>query len=240
MINQKGFSLIELMIAMVISLILSAALIVTFMSERTSFSDQQNLSALQENQQMVLSRINDVVAAAGFYADTMHYTLATALPATTITAVGTFSASQSIIGITNSSFAIRYQIQGIYNNASAVTVQTNNGIQDCLGNKSTSASATVVTNVFSFNATTHQLSCTVYSGSTQQTAIVSDGISSMSVLYGYDGTGNGSVTHYYLANAVSDWSAVKSIMITFNFINPNDSSKTFPITAVFVMNNKVK
>jgi prepilin-type N-terminal cleavage/methylation domain-containing protein len=239
--KQNGFSLIELMIAMVISLILSEALIVTFMSERVTFTNQQNLSSLQENQLITLNRVNDVVNAASFFSDTMNYTLATAFPAKTMTSIGSFSAGQGILGISNTSFAIRYQLQGNYKNTSAVVVQKNNNIQDCLGNKSSASSPSVVTNVFSFDATSRRLLCSVYndSGSTQQ-AVVADNISNINVTYGYDSTGNGSVTRYATYDAITDWTSVKSVMINFSFENPYDSSKTIPINAVFVMNNKVK
>lgn len=241
MTNQKGFSLIELMIAMVISLILSAALIVTFMSERVAFTDQQNLSELQENQLITLSRVNDVVNAASFFSDTMNYTLATALPTKTIANIGSFSAGQGILGISDSSFAIRYQLQGNYTNTNSVIVQKNNNIQDCLGNKSSSSSSTVVTNVFSFDSSTGRLLCSVYTDSdTMQQAVVSDEISSLEISYGYDSTGNDSVTRYTSYNAITDWTTVKSVMIKFNFKNPYDALKTLPINAVFVMNNKVK
>lgn len=239
--KQKGFSLIELMIAMVISLLLSEALIVTFMSERVSFTDQQNLSSLQENQLIALNRINDVINSASFYSDTMNYTLATALPAKTIANVGSFSAGQGILGISNTSFAIRYQLQGSYKNSSAVVVQKNNNIQDCLGNISTTSSPSMVTNIFSFDASSGRLLCSVYndSGVTQQ-AVVADNISKIDVTYGYDSTGNGSVTKYTTYDAITDWISVKSVMISFSFESPYDSSKTIPINAVFVMNNKVK
>lgn len=242
--KQHGFSLIELMITLLISLILSAGLLFTFMSERKTFTDQDELSRLQTNQQMVISRFNDVINSSGFYADTTNYTSASALPAATVTSVGTFSAGQSVLGISSTSFAIRYQVQSQYKDSNSNVVQTNNAIQDCLGrtgaNYSATTTAKVITNVFSFNSANNQVSCTVYADDTASTAVVADNINSISVLYGYDETSNGSVTRYYTYSAVSNWSEVKSIMITFDFINPNDTSKTIPVTSVFVMNNKVK
>lgn len=242
--KQHGFSLIELMVALLISLILSAGLLVTFMSERRTFTDQEALSRLQENQQIIISRFNDIINAAGFYADTTNYTLASALPATTITSVGLFSAGQSVLGISSTSFAIRYQVQSQYTNSNSVVVQTNNAIQDCLGRTgkdyNATTSAKVITNIFRFDSSTQQVVCTVYADNSQSNAVVADKINSISVLYGYDETSNGSATRYYEYSAVSDWNSVKSIMITFNFVNPNDTSKIIPITSVFVMNNKVK
>lgn len=241
--NQKGLSLIELMIALVISLILSAALITTFMSERVAFDNQKNLSALQENQLMTLNRINDVVNAASFFSDIMNTTLAAALPAKTISGVGSFAAGQGILGISDSSFSIRYQLQDQYKNSSDVVVQKNNNIQDCLGNKSSDIPAILVTNIFKFDATTGQITCTSINetNNTQQTSIISDGINAMTITYGYDSTGNGSVTRYYTYNAITDWTSVKSVMISFTFKNPYDSSTTLPsINAIFTMNNKVK
>ena len=46
---QRGFGLIELMIAITLGLILSTAIIQVFLASRTSYQLQESLSMIQEN-----------------------------------------------------------------------------------------------------------------------------------------------------------------------------------------------
>ena len=57
MINQKGFTLIELMISLTLGLIISAAAILLFLTGQKSLSMQQGTSDLQDNANFGLNYI---------------------------------------------------------------------------------------------------------------------------------------------------------------------------------------
>lgn len=56
--SQKGLSLIELMIAMTLSLIVAAAMIALFISSRQSYRVNENMSRLQENARFAVAFIS--------------------------------------------------------------------------------------------------------------------------------------------------------------------------------------
>ncbi|THB69197.1 MAG: prepilin-type N-terminal cleavage/methylation domain-containing protein [Gammaproteobacteria bacterium] len=65
--KQFGMSLVELMIAMTIGLILSAALITIYVSNKKVFWDSEAAAILQENNRFVLKLITNDLRMAGFY-----------------------------------------------------------------------------------------------------------------------------------------------------------------------------
>lgn len=64
---QRGFGLIELMIAMTLGLILVLGVSQIFLTSKRSFLVQQQLAALQENARFVLTRISRDVRQAGMF-----------------------------------------------------------------------------------------------------------------------------------------------------------------------------
>jgi len=64
--TQRGFTLVEMMIAMVIGLILSAGVIQIFLSSRQSYRMQEGLSRLQENARFAMGFLTREVRMAGF------------------------------------------------------------------------------------------------------------------------------------------------------------------------------
>ncbi len=65
--KQMGMSLVELMIALVIGLMLSAALITIYVSNKKVFWDSEAAAILQENNRFVLKLITNDLRMAGFY-----------------------------------------------------------------------------------------------------------------------------------------------------------------------------
>ncbi len=62
-------SLVELMIALLIGLLLSAAIITVYLSNKKTFWDTEAAAALQENSRFAATLITDDIRSAGFYAD---------------------------------------------------------------------------------------------------------------------------------------------------------------------------
>ena len=65
--GQRGFSLIELMIAMTLGLMLILGVTQVFLGSKRSFVMQQQVAALQENARFMLTRISRDVRQAGLF-----------------------------------------------------------------------------------------------------------------------------------------------------------------------------
>ena len=65
--NQRGFTLIEMMIALVLGLVISGAVIQTMVSSRVTNSLNQAVSQVQESGRFVMARLNREVIEAGRY-----------------------------------------------------------------------------------------------------------------------------------------------------------------------------
>ena len=63
---MAGFSLVELMVAMLISLLLMAGVIQIFTGTKSTFLSQEGNSRLQENVRFTLSRLSEDIGAAGY------------------------------------------------------------------------------------------------------------------------------------------------------------------------------
>lgn len=64
--RSSGFSLVELMVAMVMSLILMAGVVQIFSGTKASYTMQEGTSRLQENARFALSRLSHDIGAAGY------------------------------------------------------------------------------------------------------------------------------------------------------------------------------
>ncbi|GGK61661.1 PilW family protein [Amphritea balenae] len=75
-LNQRGLSLVELMIAMVIGLMLTAAVLQVFVSSRVSYSMQTGLAQLQENGRFALEFLSRDIRQLGFQGCSVENSLA--------------------------------------------------------------------------------------------------------------------------------------------------------------------
>lgn len=64
--QQRGFGVVEIMVAVAISLFLLAGLYTVFLNAKSSYDTQQGLSLLQENARYAMSRLTKVIRMAGF------------------------------------------------------------------------------------------------------------------------------------------------------------------------------
>jgi type IV pilus assembly protein PilW len=209
--HQRGVSLVEIMVAMVIGLFMLAALLTVFLNMRSTVRDQDSLAGLQDNERLALTVLTDTAQQAGYFPNPLANTSVSSLPALSST-YATLAAGQSVSGTTGSNgtsdtLAIRYVTGG------------NDGVLNCLG-QSSPALATYV-NVFAVSAS-NELTCTV-NGDAQNSAVLATGVSAINVLYGTDINNDGNVDQYLTATAVTAggyWSQVNTLQITIAFINP--------------------
>ena len=67
--SQNGFTLVEIMVAMVLSLILGVAIVTVFVNNSHSFSQDDNVMRMQDDARFALQQIAFDLSMAGHYAE---------------------------------------------------------------------------------------------------------------------------------------------------------------------------
>jgi type IV pilus assembly protein PilW len=213
--EQDGFTIIELMIALLIGLFLAGGLLVLVQDNRRVFGNQNQLAQLQDSERLALSMMTDVIQMAGYFPDPTSNSAQSTMLATTATTPA-MVAGQALTGmysaaVPGDSITVRYTTSG------------SDGILTCTGTSSTGAISTYI-NTFSVvvnAAGVGQLVCTREDG--VQYPLV-NGVTNLSVTYGVNTSGSGNnVDSYQTAAqvaAASNWSNVISVQIALTFANP--------------------
>jgi type IV pilus assembly protein PilW len=213
--GQRGFTMVEMLVALLIGLFLLGGLFTVVQDNRRSFSSQNQLSQLQDAERLAMTIMTDVIQTAGYFPDPTLNTAASALPAVGaslnagqgMTGAGTYTAAAP-----GDSITVRY------------ATNSGDGILNCTGASNTSGAVAAYTNVFS--VINGQLVCTLNGvayplvGAVTGTpnAII---VNSLNVLYGINSSGaNTSVNEYVDATGVANWSNVISVQLTLTFQNP--------------------
>ncbi len=222
--TQTGAGLVELLVALVLSLFLLAGLFTIFFSTRRSYDAAQALSALQDNQTLAAHILANTVRQAGFfpYSVTGYTSRSGAFPGNT-TIMGTsatWSAGQ-VIYATGSSGGPDQLFMRIIPSLTTL---------NCLGHNS----MTRQTNTFKLidtKVSPHSLACTVTGH--PSSALVSPlgtlgtnpnggGVQNMQVLIGISSGATSSVDQYLAPNQMTqaDWLRARSVTLTLSFYNP--------------------
>jgi type IV pilus assembly protein PilW len=237
--RARGFTFVEIMIAMALGLFLIGGLLTLVQAMRRTSTNQSGLSQLQDNERMAMQLITDVVQSTGYFTNPVLNTAAGQFPAATYgPAVFTF-AGQGLVGNVGAPDTItsRYQTAG---------TNVGDNVINCTGN----ASALPASFVNQLTVVNNYLTCTLWLNGAQQPAVaLVPGITNMTVLYGVQ-TGNGAASNSadtYLdaagVNAGNYWNVVKSVQVTLTFINPmfgqpGQTSQTVQFTRIIdVMNH---
>ncbi len=218
--RQVGFGLVELMVAVTIGLFMLGGIGAVFLNLKQTFTSQDALARLQDNERLALIMLTTTIEASGYFPDPMSSTAAADLPATT-GSYGNLAAGQGLVGLSGgSSDSITTRF----------TTNSGDGLMNCLGQVNTTGAKQVFVNTFAVSAA-NELLCSTDGGVTT-TAIVG-GVSSLSVLYGTDTNGAGTAYSYLNAAAVTTaglWSRVKTARVTVAFVNPFASQTGQPPT----------
>ncbi len=207
--RQRGFTLIEILIALLIGLFLLGALLTIVQTNRAVFGNQNALAQLQDNERMAMSLMTDVIQSTGYFPDPTINTAAGAFPA-----VGAFAALQTLYGIYNGippgdQIAVRYMTTG------------GDNILNCSGQSNPLGGPnTLYVNTFQVIGT--QLVCTMNG----VPYTLASGITNLSVLYGVKtnvaAPGNSVDTYMNAAQVTAGgyWGSVIAVMVSLTFTNP--------------------
>jgi type IV pilus assembly protein PilW len=212
--NQRGFTLLEIMIAMTIGLFLLGALVTIVQSNKAVFVNQSQLAQLQDSERMAMTLMTDVIQAAGYFPDPTINTAGGSLIAS-----GAFANGQTITGLSNAAapgdtISVRYMTAG------------GDGILNCSGVPNPIGGPnTLYVNQFNVAVTAGvpggQLICTM--NGTAYTLV--NGVTNLRVFYGVKtnvaAVGNNPDT-YLLASQMTaaNWSSVITVMVQLTFSNP--------------------
>jgi type IV pilus assembly protein PilW len=248
--SVRGFTLVELLIAILIGLFLAAGLLTLVQAMKRTNTSQSGLSQLQDNERMGMSLISGAVQSAGYYPNPQvnqasTFFVAQTSPADTATGAVTLAASQSITGSVNSiNSALGDQITVRYTTAGA------DNVLNCVG--ATSATQQTWSQTFVIDSN-QNLVCSLYDGVNPPTVVpLVNGVTKLTVLYGVQTNAStlyNSADTYLAAASMTTayWNAIRSVKITLTFNNPlhgqpgqNNATvqATIPFTRVISVMNK--
>ncbi len=231
--DQRGFTLVELMISILIALFLTGGLLTLVQAMKRTTGVQSGMSQLQDSERMAMTLIADVVQSAGYFPQPTANTAAFEFP---VTGAFTF-AGQSIVGTgavtlpaQPNTITVRYATGGLIPPPAPPVVGPDNAI-DCTGNPSNGPA--LFTNTFVILPdpalpNTSDLACELGDPAAPNpvTVYLVSGVTQLQVLYGVQTNptvSNGSADTYLDANTVGAlgyWSKIVSVKITLTFVNP--------------------
>lgn len=207
--RSRGFSMVELMVAMGIAVFLLGGMFTIMQGTRKSSDNERAIALLQDNERIAMTLISNVIEQAGYYSGGLTNALTTMLPASANFA----TAGQAVAGSTNAQgdvVTLRYQANQI------------DGVLNCQG---ANAATGLYENQFSIDANGN-LVCAINGGAAL--TLVS-GIQTMTVLYGVGSQATsantlGAVDAYLTAAQMNAnpmyWTNVYAIRISLTFKNP--------------------
>jgi len=211
--RQRGYTLIEILIALLIAIFLLAGLFTILQNTRRSSSNQTGLTQLQDEQRMAMSLLNDVIQSAGYFDTNTYATAQTAWNAPVA------------VGATSTSLAAGQPLTGSHATAApgdviAVRYATagGDGIINCNG----AVSATAATYINTFMIVSNQLECATDGVAAHAIPLVS-GVANLQVWYGVSTAATtNNVDTYFTADQMSaaNWQNVTSVRVTLTFLNP--------------------
>ncbi len=225
--SQKGFTMVELLVATAIGLFLISGVFQLFSANRQSSRIQENLSHVQENGRFAITEISRVLRMTGIKSDPVDTT--------------TFVTTAAVSGVDSGSLGadeIFISFQG------AVGTATAGGVIDCLGTRFLAVlPATTITNRFYLANDANGVSslfCVETTAATPNPQPLVENVVDMQITYGVDTNNSGTANYYVDATTVTagtagvpDWINVVSVNFNLLAVSGEDSVTTTAQTYTF-------
>ena len=230
--KQRGYSLIELSVALFVALFLLAGFFVVLQGTRSTAFSQSGLAQLQDNERVAMTMLASSIELAGYYPNPDQTSVATALPpAGVFTQPGQIVYGMSNTGIANTTPALGDVLLTRY------VAGANDDVINCQGNSNvTNAAQVSYTNEYAVlqpdpNSPPY-LACSIDDGK-NFVKLVSN-VTNMSISYGINSTATvqdtlGVPVDGYVATAdmptavtanAAQWTNVYSVKVQLTFVNP--------------------
>ena len=224
---QRGFTLIELMVAVTIGLLLTAVVANLFLGSRATYQTTDETSRLQENVRFTYQLLSRTVHLAGYRSAPNSF------------ANVVFGGANAAItgtdggGTTADSFTVRYEGSGTGTGTGA-----DGSIVDCEGREidagiMTRATFTIATGANGSNA----LFCDT--GAVSGPAEMVPDVDNMQILYGEDTNGDLVADRYVGAGSVANFNAVVSLRVSLLFRTSNIATSVLKDTGTYNLNGTV-
>ncbi len=236
--SQGGFTLPELLVALVLSVFLLGGLFFMTQMNKKAFQAQANLSQQNDTQIFAMTVLNEVITSTGYFPNPVTQQASSVFlvsaPFTTAGQSVTGTGSATGTGTGSDTLSVAFYAAAADN------------LINCDGSVSTGATPQVYINAFSINAS-NQLVCKVTAGATVGTAVpIADSVSSLQVLYGIRTNPNATSTSIDTfkpasSMAATDWLNVISVQVTLVFNNTKTNGvgpDTISLTRTIALMNK--
>jgi len=214
--RARGFTLVELMVAVAIAMFLLFGLFTIFENTRTTYGNQQALAQLQDQQRFAMQLITSVVESGGYYSNATGDTASSAL----LAVAPNFGSGQAFYGTGTAAPApnsdtlyVRFQ------------TASGDGIINCSGGQNTTGANHTYTNELSVVGGQLLCTLTVDGGAAAAPLPLVNGLVNMQVWYGVNRSppfvDYNVDTYVSAANMVNtDWSQVSAVRVLLTFTNP--------------------
>ncbi|MBV8806757.1 MAG: PilW family protein [Sinobacteraceae bacterium] len=230
--KQRGYSLIELSVALFVALFLLAGFFVVLQGTRSTAYSQSGLAQLQDNERVAMTMLASSIELAGYYPNPDQTSVATALPpAGVFTQPGQIVYGMSNTGIANTTPALGDVLLTRY------VAGAKDDVINCQGNSNvTNGAQAAYTNEYAVlqpdpNSPPY-LACSI-DGGAHFVKLVSN-VTNMSISYGINSTAtvqdtlgvpvDGYVSTANMPTAVTanaaQWTNVYSVKVKLTFVNP--------------------
>jgi len=234
--RQSGYSLVELMIAILIALFLIGGVIVVEQGVHRAYGDQTGIAQLQDEERFAMSMLTEVISDAGYYPNPQSTSQALALPSTGSPL--NLQGGQSLYGPqTNTSAPSGTGEDSIY---VRYMTASGDGIDLCDGTTNTSGGNLTYTSYIYVSG--NELYCQVQpgNGAAWNAAVpLISGVTNMQVWYGVSTGGTDTNVDTYIplnpaTNMTANyWLNVSSVMVQLTFLNPLYGLPGQPQTVTF-------
>lgn len=220
--RKRGFSLVELMVAIVIGLILLGALSYILIGSRLLGRTEDDASRMQENGRYAMELIGKAARHAGYRLDPELEFNANPAGTPALPIQGTdgggsgATASPDTLTVRHDPAWIKDTtwtagnpdpMKGQETNCVGTSITSNNTAA-----KKSNREANSNLIVYIFSISNNQLRCSATAGSTG--SVMVDGVENMQVEYGIDTAGNGIITSYVNAGAVTNFAQVAAVRVS--------------------------
>jgi type IV pilus assembly protein PilW len=243
---SRGFTLVELMVAMAISLFLIGGMMVVLQNVRSTYSTQTKLASLEDSERLAIMLMADVIQSAGYFPQPLVNTAASVMPA-----------SNNFPGETGSpSMTETANAQGDTITVRFAADATAPNLMNCMGQ---TTGALVDWENYFYVDPSGNLTCQVTNGATNVASaavVLATGLTTntnavtnpagMTILYGVSSGTASSPTcmDIYKTSAqmaAADWANVCAVKVTLTFVNPvppaDGSRPTVSFTRVIAVMN---